>query len=160
VKKEQMISVAGIDASNVPGDFLFYAKDYYAAYKAYQPDERYSPARLFLICRSIEHAAKSLHLRQGRTAGAIKKQIRHDLTKACDSAVLGSFGIALSSTELTELAKADRYYEGKGFEYSIFRFKGEKSDRSGAHEALRGWPNLPDERQLESVLNKLLSVNF
>lgn len=159
MSKDQVISAVGIDANIAPWAFQHYSKDFYAAYKAYQPDVRFSPARLFLICRSIELAGKSLHSRSGQTPESIKN-ISHDLLRSCDVNVLGTYGITLDAKDLDELKKANEYYKGKGFEYFYFIANGIPFGSSGSVKALKGWPGLPDEEQLESVLKKLLSVNL
>jgi len=118
--------------------------------------ERCSPARFFLITRSIELAAKSLHLAGGRTVKEVK-DLGHDLEAACEVGVLAQFGITLTSTEAVNLKKANQYYEGKGFEYFLFKFPGVSMERSGPEQALSGWRGLPDESVLESLLLKLVT---
>ncbi|MGH7802549.1 MAG: hypothetical protein ACREOW_18320 [Thermodesulfobacteriota bacterium] len=151
--------IEGVGVINVgitPFAFQFYAKDFYEAYKNHKTDARFSPARLFLLTRSIELAAKALHLKQGRTANDLL-HIDHDLEKACDSSILMAYGISLTANEEEELKKANNYYKNKGFEYFLFNLQGVPLDRSGPQQALSGWRDLPDENTLKALLNKLLS---
>ena len=85
------------------------------------------------------------------------KRLDHDLEAACEASVFAHFGITLIAAEMLELRKANKYYKGKGFEYFLFKFSGVKMERSGPQQALFGWPGLPDESVLESILNKLLT---
>jgi hypothetical protein len=156
---ENVVQAGGFDDQGAPFAFQFYARDFYAAYKAYTPRGRYSPARFFLLCHSIELAAKALCLATGSTVPDLH-QISHDLLKACAPSVLGALGITLTPKENTELTKANEYYSNKGFEYFFFRLAGVREDRSGPQSALSGWPNLPDESFLQAVLEKLLAVRL
>lgn len=135
--------------------FGHYAKDYFAAYTAYQPPVRFSPARFFLLCRSIELAAKGLHF---AAHGSVERLLKlgHRLAAACDAVVLRQHGVTLTTEQRAELSNADRYYAGKGFEYLIFKERGTKEPVSQLRIALKGWPGLPDEAVLQSVLQLLL----
>ena len=150
------ILVGGFNANISPFAFQVYAKDFYRAYTKHQEGHKFSPARFFLITRSIELAAKALHLGQGRLVDDLLK-LGHDLEAACDLSVLTQYGMDITTTERTELAKANEYYKGKGFEYFCFKMPGVSADRSGPQQALSGWPNLPDEKILEGLLLKLLA---
>ncbi len=152
----QVIRTAGISEHIAPFAFQYYAKDFYEAYKKHKSDTKFSPARLFLIARSIELAGKGLHLAQGKTTKDLFC-MNHDLESACDQSVLIAYGITLTDVERVELKKANQYYEGKGFEYFLFDFPGVSIDRSGPQQALSGWPNLPDENVLEGIVGKLLT---
>jgi hypothetical protein len=152
----QVINVPSGNVSITPFAFQHYARDFYEAYTKHKGGPKFSPARFFLLTRSIELAAKSLCLTAGRTAKDVKR-LDHDLEAACESSVLAYFGITLTPPETLELQKANRYYEGKGFEYFLFKISGVSMERSGPQQALSGWPGLPDESVLESILNKLLT---
>src|SRR5215208_327523 len=106
---DQIITVPSANISITPFAFQHYAKDFYEAYKKHKGGPKFSPARFFLITRSIELAAKSLHLAGGRTAKDVK-DLDHDLEAACEAAVLGHFGINFTSDEAVELQKATQYY--------------------------------------------------
>ena len=150
------IQAAGFDANISPFAFQFYAKDFLQAYKKHQGGHKFSPARFFLLTRSIELAAKALHLGQGRLVDDLRR-LGHDLEAACDPSLLMRYGINITAAERTEVAKANEYYEGKGFEYFWFKMPGVPIDRSGPQQALSGWPNLPDEMVLEGLVDKLLA---
>lgn len=145
----------GFDAITAPFAFQHYARDFFEAYKKHKGGWRFSPARLFLLARSIELAAKGLHLGQGRTHNDVFA-LKHDLEAACQPQILATYGISLDPAEEVELKKANEYYKRKGFEYFLYKLPGVAEDRSGPQQALSGWPALPDESILESVLAKLL----
>jgi hypothetical protein len=111
------------------------------------------------VARSIEFAAKALHLAQGRSAKDLRR-VDHDLIQACDDSILSPLGITLTPNEQAQLKKANEYYSGKGFEYFFFKSRGVAEDRSGPQAALSGWPDRPDEKPLEAVLEKLLAVKL
>jgi len=73
LSRDQVIKVGGINVHISPYAFQHYAKDFYEAYKKHKRGPKFSPARFFLITRSIELAAKSLHLGRGRTAEYLRK---------------------------------------------------------------------------------------
>ena len=152
----QVINVSSTNVSITPFAFQHYAKDFYDAYKKHKVGPKFSPARFFLLTRSIELAAKSLHLAVGGSADDIM-DLGHDLEAGCDAGVLGHFGITLTRDEAVELQKANQYYKGKGFEYFLFKFPGVSMERSGPQQALSGWRGLPDESVLESLLLKLVT---
>ena len=151
----QTIRVSSIQGNITPLAFQYYAKDFFNAYLKHKGGSRFSPARLFLLSRSLELAAKSLHLAKGRDAAGIRR-LGHSLERACDAALLASFGIRLTDHERAHLAKANQYYKGKGFEYFLFEFPGVPFDRSGPQQALMGWPDLPDESVLESIVSRMI----
>jgi hypothetical protein len=150
------ITGVGINANIAPFAFQHYAKDFFEAYAKHKGGAKFSLARLFLIARSIELAAKSLHLAQGEVLSKIKN-MKHDLEAACEQRILAKYEIILTSAEQVELKRANKYYKGKGFEYFLFKFPGVTDDRSGPQQALSGWPDLPDESVLEVLLSKLLT---
>jgi len=153
---DQVINVPLTNLNITPFAFQHYAKDFYEAYAKHKPGHKFSPARFFLITRSIVLAAKSLHLARGRSVADVL-DLGHDLEAVCDAGVLAGFGLALMPPENVELQKANQYYKGKGFEYFLFKFPGIPMERSGPQQALSGWPGLPDESVLESILDKLLT---
>jgi hypothetical protein len=157
--KKQAIGAPLIQANISPFAFQHYARDFFAAYLAYRPSGRFSPARLFLISRSIELASKALQIAQHRKFDEIKK-INHNLVKSCDTHTLARYAIVLTTEELEALRMADAYYSNKGFEYFWFTKEGVPPDRSGPTQALLGWPDLPKENELECVYTKLTSVDL
>src|SRR5262245_47824631 len=125
----QIVHPGSIIDSLAPLAFQVYARDFYVAYRGHRPKSKFSPARLFLLGRSIELAGKALHLGQGKTAEDIRK-INHDLQAACDYAVLSVYGITMTTGEHTELKRANVYYAKKGFEYFLFNLTGVAENRS------------------------------
>src|SRR5262245_12582671 len=103
----QTIQPQSTDAGISPFAFQHYARDYYEAYKSYNPKVNFSPAKLFLISQSIELAAKGLHLDQNPAVDL--RGINHDLEGACDPAILQAYGIILTTNEMAELKKANAY---------------------------------------------------
>jgi len=80
---------------------------------------------LTLLAQAVELAAKSLHVHQGKRDADLRK-LGHDLVKACDSPILGVYGITLTTDELTKLRKMS----------DLSRFKG--SDPFVLYAARRG----------------------
>jgi hypothetical protein len=70
-----------------PYAFQQYAKDFFDAYKAYKKHKSgppFSPARFFLLARSIELAAKGHHQRRG----CGKEKLVHAIVSSLGSCVL------------------------------------------------------------------------
>jgi hypothetical protein len=140
-----------------PFAFQYYAKDFFAAYRSHRNTDKFSPARLFLICMSIELAAKAFHVAEGKSGDDLKKKLGHRLGRACNLSVLAKYGIALEIPELVELDRADDYYVERGFQYFIF---GPTDAGGGPTLALRGWPDLPNEQILVTIFEKLCAHSF
>jgi hypothetical protein len=158
----QTIGPPLVDANIRPLAYQYYAKDFYEAYKKHKDGPKFSPARFFLISRSIELAAKSLQLADGLPAEDLNN-INHDLSKACNPDILNKFGISLSTKQISELEKANDYYKNKGFEYFLYKIGNRRSSNfgsSGPQMALTGWPNLPDVDILETIVDSLISVKL
>jgi hypothetical protein len=153
----QQFHASGLNANITPFAFQHYARDFYSAFKKHQGGPPFSPARLFLLSRSIELAAKALHFQAGATSDGVR-DINHDLEAACGASTLAKFGVVLTTQEVEELSKANAYYKGKGFEYFLFKHGATQFDRSGPQMALAGWPDLPDETVLEALLKRLLNL--
>jgi hypothetical protein len=159
---QQNMGIPLVDANIRPFAFQYYARDFYEAYKKHKSGPRFSPARYFLLSRSIELAAKSLHLADGKPAEELGN-VNHNLESACDTTILNQFGISLNSQQLTELKKANDYYQHKGFEYYLYKsgdWKGSDFGSSGPEKTLQGWPDLPDLNTLESIFEMLLSIDL
>jgi hypothetical protein len=155
----QGIGPQGLNANTTPFAFQHYAKDFYSAYCQCKSDAAFSPARLFLVCRSIELAAKALHFSTGQSTDQVKK-LNHDLFAACDETVLANSHVVLSQAEKENLEKANKYYKDKGFEYFLFKYPNVPVDHSGPQLAAQGWPDRPDETILASVVEKLIAVKL
>lgn len=150
------LTVEPIHINLSPFAFQWYAKDFYEAYKKVKGEARFSPARLTLLAQAVELAAKSLHVHQGKRDADLRK-IAHDLVKACDSAILGVYGITLTADEATELKKMSDLNEAKAFEYFWFRSPGYSPELAGVMHAVSGRKGLPDESVVEGLLIKLLA---
>ena len=155
----QRIQPQGFNANITPFAFQHYAKDFYSAYGQYKANAAFSPARLFLVCSSIELAAKALHFSTGQPTDQIKK-LNHDLVAACDETVLANSHVVLSQAEKENLEKANKYYKDKGFEYFLFKYSNVPVDHSGPQLAAQGWPDRPDETVLAGVVEKLVAVKL
>lgn len=157
MKTNQVINPQGFNANITAFAFQYWARDFFEAYKSHKTTAKFSPARFYLICRSLELAFKSLHLAKGRKAKDLYR-LGHDLEKAADVNILKDYGISLTIVEGTELKKANDYYKNKGFEYFLFNAStfGVLEDRSGAQMALSGYPNLPNEGVMRTLAEKVL----
>ena len=153
----QRIQPQGFNANTTPFTFQHYAKDFYSAYGQYKATAAFSAARLFLVCRSIELAAKALHFSTGQPTSQVTT-LNHDLVAACDETVLANSHVVLSQTENENLEKANRYYKNKGFEYFLFTYPNVPFDHSGPQLAAQGWPDRPDEFVLAGIVEKLIAV--
>jgi len=158
--ESQIISPPLIKVDLNPLGFRLYAKDYYEAYKSYSPEQKFSRAKYFLLCISIELATKTLHVDRGSKHDDLIK-IGHNLLKACDEEILNLYNLSITSQELEELTKANTYYSTKGFEYFIFKHPDfDDPNTTGGQLAMQGYPNLPDLNILETILNKLLAAEL
>ncbi len=158
--ESQTISAPFLEVNLTPLAFRLYAKDYYDAYKSYIPEQSFSRAKYFLLCMSIELAAKTLYVDQGKNHKDLLK-ISHDLECACSENVLNIYNLSLSTKEIDELKKANSYYSTKGFEYFIFKHPDiQDPNRTGGQLAMEGYPDLPNLDILEEILIKLLSADL
>jgi hypothetical protein len=139
-----------------PSAFQWYAKDFFEAYKKVKGETRFSPTRLTLLAQAVELAAKSLHVHQGKRNADLRK-LGHDLVKACDSSILGAYGITLTTDEATELKKMSDLHKAKASEYFWFRSTDFTPELAGVMHALTGRKGLPDESIVEELLLKLLA---
>jgi len=155
-KRNYRITIEPVNINLSPFAFQWYAKDFFEAYKKVKGETHFSPARLTLLAQAVELAAKSLHVHQGKRDADLRK-LSHNLVKICDSSILGMYGIALTTDELTELKKMSDLNEAKAFEYFWFRWPGFTPELAGVHHALTGRKGLPDESIVEELLIKLLA---
>lgn len=142
-----------------PFAFQWYAKDFYNAYKAHltaNGSSTFSPARLALIAQSVELAAKSLHVHQGKRDSDLRK-LGHNLVKACDAKILGLYGITIDASEQAELQNLSDLNELKAFEYFWFPGPGVAPEVNGILHAVHGRPGLPDEKIVQGLLVRLLT---
>ena len=102
-----------------PIGFNTYAVDFLRAYASYEPEQPFSPASNYLVCRSIELSFKSFLSAKGMKVTKIKSKFGHDLVKVMNRAIRDGVNehIALSDDEVREIVKANEWYCRKGFEY-------------------------------------------
>lgn len=130
-----------------PLAFIIYSKDFYNAYTSFSPENAFSPAAYYLICRSLELSMKAYLLASGVSRDQLKiKGLGHDLDKILlKSKDLGlSSIVSITDEEYNNIIKANRWYVRKGFEY--FELKNIVESRS----------TLPDINVLERLAHQLI----
>lgn len=102
-----------------PTGFIVYAADFLNAYANFETGKQFSPAKYYLVCRSVELSLKSYLLLKNVPFKNIKYKFRHDLHKILKkSKELGiDTDVGISSEEKAELEKSNSWYNRKGFEY-------------------------------------------
>lgn len=131
-----------------PTGFVVYARDFLDCYRSYCPGQPFSPAKYYLICRSIELSLKSyLALKKVRVK-KIKNKYHHNLSKIIEeTTTLGLREIVdISENEELEIEKANRWYNRKGFEYFDLQNIVESRD------------TLPDLSILEPLAERLIEI--
>lgn len=104
-----------------PMGFHRYASDFLGAAKGIEIKNEFSPVPYYLVCRSLELSLKAFLLAKGVSKEKLKdrRSLGHDLEKVLGKAI--SLGIdefvSLLPSYKVELAKANKYYASKGFEY-------------------------------------------
>ncbi len=131
-----------------PTGFIIYADDYLKAYNSFETDTPFSPAKYYLVCRSIELSLKSLLLVNNVPIKKIKRSLSHDLHKILrKTKELGIDGVVgITDEEKAEVEKANSWYKRKGFEYfSIENLVESKS-------------TLPDLNIMHKLAERLIAV--
>lgn len=102
-----------------PTGFVVYARDFLNAYKFYKIDKPFSPAKYYLVCRSVELSLKSYLSLKKVDIDKLKRNYGHDLSKIYKKAVeLGITEVVdINHEEAVEIEKANKWYCRKGFEY-------------------------------------------
>jgi hypothetical protein len=138
-----------------PTGFVNYAKDFLNAFNSYKPEQPFSPAKNYLVCRSIELSLKSYLLLKKVPLKEVKYTYGHDLSKIVKKVdELGiNMVVNISEEERTELLRANSWYNRKGFEYF---------DIQNIVESKQTLPNLDlmlglAERLIDVLLPKCLS---
>ena len=131
-----------------PYGFAKYAKDFLDAPRTGPGSTGFSPVPYYLVCRSLELGLKAFILAKGAGLDELRKKLGHDLTKTlarADAVGLAEI-VTMSSDDRSELARANEYYKGKGFEYfEVYRAGG-------------GYPLLPDLLVLEKMAARLVTA--
>jgi hypothetical protein len=120
----ESISIAGAKARLAPLGLIMYAQHYLHAAKTAQPwpggGELYHPARLFLVCRSLELALKAFLSLRGRSLDELSGgAFAHDLDKLlveADKQDLAAL-VELSEDQRWQIGRASIYYAEKVYEY-------------------------------------------
>jgi len=102
-----------------PTGFIVYARDFLNAYKRFKTDKPFSPAKYYLVCRSVELSLKSYLLLNNVPIKKVKYNLSHDLHKILrKSKELGiDTVVGITDEEKAEIEKANSWYNRKGFEY-------------------------------------------
>ncbi len=131
-----------------PTGFIVYARDFLRCYTVYSPEQPFSPAKYYLICRSIELSLKSYLVLNGIGYETCKKKFRHNISKILTECIdLGiEKYVTLSEANRLEIEKANDWYDRKGFEYFSIRNIVEPRE------------SLPNLRTLEGIAEQLVSV--
>lgn len=131
-----------------PTGFIIYAEDFLNSFKAYDSEQPFSPAKYYLVCRSIELAFKSFLLIEKVTIKEIKFNLGHDLSKILNKA--NNLGInkivEITGEEEIEIKKANNWYNRKGFEYFDIKNIIERKD------------TLPDLTILHNLALRLIKI--
>jgi len=102
-----------------PTGFVVYAADFLNAYRSFETDKPFSPAKYYLVCRAVELSLKSFLLLKSAPIKEVKYSLSHDLHKILrKSKELGIDAmVSITEVEKAEVEKANGWYNRKGFEY-------------------------------------------
>lgn len=131
-----------------PTGFIIYAKDYLNGYKAYSPEIPFSPAKYYLVCRSVELSFKSYLSLKKFPIEKIKYKLGHDLIKCLNKAKEFNINelVEISAIEELEIKKANNWYNRKGFEYFDIKNIVESKD------------TLPELNVLQNLSERLIDI--
>jgi len=131
-----------------PTGFIVYASDFLDAYKKFETDKAFSPAKYYLACRAVELSLKAFLSLSGVSFNVIKNKLQHDLDKILrKSKELGIDSIVpITENEKIEIVKANGWYSRKGFEYFAIQNMVESKD------------SLPNINVISNLAEKLISV--
>jgi hypothetical protein len=131
-----------------PGGLHVYAEHYLMAAKtSSSAAQTYAPAKLFLVCHSIELSLKAFLSLRGKSLVELSERYGHRLAMLYDESVeSGIFDFVQIEHSLgEEVRKASEYYQEKVFEYP------------SVPESVRAYPRLPDFEMLLKVAELLVS---
>ncbi len=102
-----------------PTRFVIYAADFLNAYRSFETDKPFSPAKYYLVCRAVELSLKSFLLLKNVPIKEVKYDLRHDLHKILRKSKKLGINAVVGNTgeERAEIEKANGWYNRKGFEY-------------------------------------------
>jgi hypothetical protein len=145
-RRDIVIKVEGQTIFITPSGFVQYASEFLLAAECLPQRPHFSPVPYYLYGRALELLFKAFLLAKGKSKAELKaKPFGHDLVYALsESNTLGLASVvSVSAAEAAEIAKANEYYAGKGFEYFEVL------------PAVTGYPNLPDLSVLAVVALRL-----
>jgi hypothetical protein len=111
-----VIRAAGFDANLSPDLFRRHARQYLECHRAYKPVAGYSPVPYFLLCRAIELALKSHHLKT-KSREVVKRMYSHDLLSLYRDLPPPLQTLGVEEHALLAAASAKYDVPNKGFEY-------------------------------------------
>lgn len=131
-----------------PIGFIVYAEDFLNAYKSFETDKPFSPAKYYLICRSVELSFKSYLLFKNEPIKKVKCKLGHDLHRIIKkSKELGIDAVVgITDEEQAEIDKANNWYNYKGFEYFDIQNTVKKQD------------TLPDLNVMFNLADRLINI--
>ncbi|RYG17139.1 MAG: hypothetical protein EOO07_11750 [Chitinophagaceae bacterium] len=138
-----VVEVEGIYANISPDAFHMWATHYFKCWQQFEKPSSFSPIPYFLLCRTMELAIKSIHLKSKRQS-QVKAEYGHKILEAYN-ALEGTLK-TLTQDEYESVVKASPIYNSKGFEYF------------NPEHALQGYSNFPDLDSLSSATIKILSL--
>ena len=131
-----------------PTGFVVYAGDFLNAYKSFETDKPFSPAKYYLVCRSVELSLKSYLLLKNVPIRKVKYNLSHDLHKILKkSKELGINAVVdIADNEKEEIEKANSWYNRKGFEYFDIQ------------NIVEGIDTLPDLNVMSNLADRLINI--
>jgi hypothetical protein len=146
----EKISTAGVTAYMSPASLHFYASDFLRVAKAAPAaDAPFAPARLYLVCHTIELSIKAFLSIRGHSLEKLSRQaMGHNLENLFEEArKLGLEKIIhMEDHQIFEVNRASEYYGDKVFEYPAL------------YEAIRAYPHLPNINVLLEVADALVTA--
>ena len=147
MSKSVTINVEPIQINFSPYGFNHYASEYLAVARSIEVGQSFSPVPYYLYCRCLELGIKAFLLLKGLTKQELKrKSLGHNLVEIVNKA--DSLGLSeyliITAEEITEISKANDYYESKDFEYvNIIK-------------VVKGYPMLPNLQILDKLAEKIV----
>ena len=131
-----------------PTGFIVYAGDFLNAYRSFETGKPFSPAKYYLVCRSVELSLKSYLLLKNVPIKKVKYKLSHDLHKILKKSKELEIDsvVGITDEEKAEIEKANGWYNRKGFEYFDIQNIVECRD------------TLPDLNVMSKLADRLISI--
>lgn len=131
-----------------PTGFVVYARDFLNAYESFETDKPFSPAKYYLVCRSVELSLKSYLLLENVPIKKVKYDLSHNLHKMLrKTKELGiDTVVGITDEEKAEIEKANSWYNRKGFEYFDIQ------------NIVEGKDTLPNLNIMFNLANRLINI--